>query len=126
MDSTAPSLIHTLAIWLQVLQSHKGESSRGFESAFLDLHAQVEQFGSLLSELEEKGAEVPDVLFQVAANLFHVLDISWDCSLGQNRSEDFAEACELLHCCLMALNEENAALENAFESIASEQSGVSL
>jgi hypothetical protein len=30
----------------------------------------------LLDELEEKGAEVPDALFQVAANLLSVLDIA--------------------------------------------------
>lgn len=99
---------------------------RIFERAFPELHAQVEQFGFLLDDLEEKGAEVPDVLFQVAANLMTVLDIAWDGSQGLSGPEDFAEAYELLHCSLLVLCEESAALENAFETLASEQSGVDL
>lgn len=112
--------------WLHVLQSQGDNRSSVFERAFPDLHAQVEQFGSLLDELEEKGAEVPDALFQVAANLLTVLDIAWDGSQGLTSSEDFAEAYELLQCSLMVLSEESAALENVFETIASEQSGVDL
>jgi len=127
MDSTAPALIHTLGNWLHALQAREGNSSQVFERAFPELHAQVDQFGSLLNELEEKGTEVPDALFQVAANLLQVLDIAWDSAHGlTTSSEDFAEAYELLQCSLVVLSEESAALENVFESIASEQSGVDL
>lgn len=126
MDSATPALIQTLSNWLSVLQSQGNERGSVFERAFPDLHAQVEQFGSLLEELEEKGAEVPDALFQVAANLLTVLDIAWDGAQGESSDEDFAEAYELLECSLMVLSEESAALENVFESIASEQSGVDL
>lgn len=97
-----------------------------FERAFPELHAQVEQFGNLLEELEEKGAEVPDALYQVAANLLTVLDIAWDGAHGSSCDEDFAEAYELLECSLTVLSEESTALEDVFESIASEQSGVDL
>jgi len=86
----------------------------------------VEQFGTLLDELEEKGAEVPDALFQVAANLLTVLDIAWDGAQGLTSSEDYAEAYELLQCSLIVLSEESASLENVFETIASEQSGLDL
>ncbi|MCW5865655.1 MAG: hypothetical protein KIS61_00195 [Candidatus Eremiobacteraeota bacterium] len=126
MDSATPALIQTLSNWLSVLQSQGNERGSVFERAFPELHAQVEQFGSLLEELEEKGAEVPDALFQVAANLLTVLDIAWDGAQGESSDEDFAEAYELLECSLMVLSEESAALENVFESIASEQSGVDL
>jgi hypothetical protein len=126
VDSATPALIQTLSNWLSVLQSQGNERGSVFERAFPELHAQVEQFGSLLEELEEKGAEVPDALFQVAANLLTVLDIAWDGAQGESSDEDFAEAYELLECSLMVLSEESAALENVFESIASEQSGVDL
>lgn len=126
MDSATPALIHTLGNWLSVLQSQGDERGSVFEGAFPELHAQVEQFGDLLTELEEKGADVPDALFQVAANLLTVLDIAWDGAQGESSPEDFAEAYELLECSLIVLSEESAALENVFESIASEQSGVDL
>ena len=126
MDSSAPALLQTLGNWLFVLQSQGDQHGSVFERAFPELHAQVEQFGSLLDELEEKGAEVPDALFQVAANLLTVLDIAWDGAQGGSSDEDFAEAYQLLECSLVVLSEESAALENVFESIASEQSGVDL
>lgn len=126
MDNATPALIQTLGNWLSVLQSQGTERGSVFERAFPELHAQVEQFGSLLEELEEKGAEVPDALFQVAANLLTVLDIAWDGAQGESSDEDFAEAYELLECSLLVLSEESTALENVFESIASEQSGVDL
>ena len=126
MDSTTPALIHTLGNWLYVLQSQGHERASVFERAFPELHAQVEQFGTLLVELEEKGAEVPDALFQVAANLLTVLDIAWDGAQGVSNAEDFAEAYELLECSRIVLAEEGAVLENVFETIASEQSGVDL
>lgn len=126
MESTAPALIHTLGNWLRVLQSQGDERGSLFERAFPELYAQVEHFGALLEELESKGAEVPDSLFQVAANLLTVLDIAWDGSKGVSLPEDFDEAYELLHCSLVALTEENAALEDVFESLASKQHGVDL
>ena len=125
MDSTTPSLIHTLGNWLHVLQTQGGQG-RVFQEAFPELHAQVERFGALLDDLEEKGAEMPDALYQVAANLLTVLDIAWDGSQGASAPEDFAQAYELLLCSLVALTEESAALENDFESVASEQSGLDL
>lgn len=97
-----------------------------FERAFPELYDQIEHFGALLVELESKGAEVPDSLFQVAANLLTVLDIAWDGSKGASLPEDFDEAHELLSCSLVVLCEENAALNNVFESLASNQNGVDL
>ncbi|ODT76964.1 hypothetical protein ABS71_02880 [bacterium SCN 62-11] len=126
MDTTAPALIHTLGNWLYVLQEQDAEEAQVFERVFPDLHAEVAHFGMLLEELEEKGAEVPDVLFQVATNLFQVLDIAWDSLQGASGAEDFAEAYQLLQCSLVAMTEEKTALENLFESMASEQSGVEL
>lgn len=126
MDSTTPALIDILGNWLHILQSQGVDRSSHFERAFPELHAQVEQFGTLLDELEEKGAEVPDALFQVAANLLTVLDIAWDGAHGLTSSEDYAEAYELLQCSLIVLSEESASLENVFETIASEQSGLDL
>ncbi len=97
-----------------------------FERAFPELYTQVEHFGALLEELESKSAEVPDSLFQVAANLLTILDIAWDASKGASLPEDFEEAHELLHCSLMVLCQENAALNDVFESLASNQNGVDL
>lgn len=126
MDTTAPALIHTLGNWLHVLQAQDMENALVFEQVFPDLHAEVSHFGALLEELEEKGAEVPDVLYQVATNLLQVLDIAWDGSQGASSAEDYFEAFELLQCSLTAMMEERVALENLFESLASDHEGVDL
>lgn len=119
-------MIHILGSWLHGLQAQDPERTQGFTQAFPELRAELIQFGSLLEELDGKGAEVPDALFQAATNLLQVLDILWDAAHGLSGAEDFVEAHELLGCSLVVLNQEGAIVENLFESLASEQSGMDL
>lgn len=83
-------------------------------------------FGCLLDNLEERGAEVPDSLFQVAAYFLQVLDIVWDQAHGNADETVSEQGLEYLGYIRMTLLNECAILENTFETLASSQSGVEL